>query len=296
MTIRSLSETPFELVAHAFSGAFAQYEVQIDPEELRTMLRRRGFDPLLSFAAFDDNTGNIAAFTLNGIGIFGGEVTAYDTGTGTLPDYRGKGLAARIFETSLPHLKEAGVGQYLLEVLQHNEAAISVYRRLGFEVSREFNYFRATIGDVKNDHACTEVSVRPMAQEDLMRIAPQFWDFEPSWQNSLEAIRRASEDFIALGAFDSGKSGFISEGNGSRPIGYIVFDPMAGDITQIAVAKEHRQRGIGSALLGEMLRLNCAENIKCLNTEMGRDTSIAGFLRSKNIAHAGKQFEMRRKI
>lgn len=30
---------------------------------------------------------------------------------------------------------------HLLEVLQHNTKAVSVYRNLGFETTREFNYF-----------------------------------------------------------------------------------------------------------------------------------------------------------
>ena len=122
MEIKSLAHTSFETLAESFGAAFAEYEVQISPDELRTMLRRRGFEPALSFAAFDD-TGNIMGFTLNGIGTFAGVPTAYDTGTGTLPEYRGQGLATQIFETSLPHLRAAGIVQYLLEVLQHNTTA-----------------------------------------------------------------------------------------------------------------------------------------------------------------------------
>ena len=56
--------------------------MQLNAEQLRAMLTRRGFDPTLSFAAFDG--AQIAAFTLNGIGNFNGVPTAYDTGTGTL--------------------------------------------------------------------------------------------------------------------------------------------------------------------------------------------------------------------
>lgn len=67
--------------------------------------------------------------------------TAYDTGTGTLKEYRGTGLGTEIFRHSMPHLRRAGVGQYLLEVLQYNTRAVSVYRNLGFETVREFNYF-----------------------------------------------------------------------------------------------------------------------------------------------------------
>lgn len=97
MTVRSLANTDFGTLAEAFGRAFSEYEVQIDHNELRSMLRRRGFDPALSFAAFDD-AGKIAAFTFNGIGIFDGTPTAYDTGTGTIAEYRGQGLATRIFE------------------------------------------------------------------------------------------------------------------------------------------------------------------------------------------------------
>ena len=47
------------------------------------MWKRRGFNPDLSFAAFEKN--DIVAFTLNGVGNFNGRKMAYDTGTGTLP-------------------------------------------------------------------------------------------------------------------------------------------------------------------------------------------------------------------
>ena len=139
MEIKSLAKTDFDTIFKAFNQAFADYEIKINDVQLKAMLKRRGYHPELSFAAFDGN--EIVAFTLNGIGNFNGVSTAYDTGTGTLKAYRGQGLATKIFEHSIPHLKEANIGQYLLEVLQHNTKAVSVYRNLGFEVSREFHYF-----------------------------------------------------------------------------------------------------------------------------------------------------------
>lgn len=189
MEIKSLENTCFGTLFEAFGQAFADYEVQLDETQLRRMLRRRGFDPRLSFAAFDGE--RIAAFTLNGRGNFNGLPTAYDTGTGTLEAYRGQGLAAKVFEHSIPYLREAGIRQYLLEVLQHNTKAVSVYRKLGFETAREFNYSiqqgaHVHLGAKIPDIACTVTPV------DVGRFAPdpQFWDFMPSWQNSPEAIRR----------------------------------------------------------------------------------------------------------
>lgn len=139
MEIKSLANTSPDSLFEAFSLAFADYEIRLDKSQLLKMLKRRGFDPALSFAAFEND--RIIAFTLNGTGIFNGIPTAYDTGTGTLKEYRGKGMATAIFNHSIPYLRKENIRQYLLEVLQHNTKAVSVYRNLGFEVTREFNYF-----------------------------------------------------------------------------------------------------------------------------------------------------------
>lgn len=278
MKIKSLTGVGFDTVFEAFRQAFADYEVQNDREQLRTMLSRRGFAPALSFAAFDG--GRIAAFTFNGIGEYDGIPTAYDTGTGTLKEYRGQGLVAKVFEYSIPRLQDAGVRQYLLEVLQHNTPAVSVYRKLGFKVTREFNYFIQDNGKVVNTVKTTSVfEVRTVDMGQLATVS-EFWDFIPSWQNSFESILRLAGDFTAMGVF---KEGIM--------IGYCVFEPGSGDITQLAVAREHRRRGAASLLLQEMLWLNRYGSVKAINTDVVCD-SVTGFMKAKNIELRGKQFEM----
>lgn len=273
MEIKSLEKTDFDTLFRAFGRAFADYEVQLNAEQLRAMLTRRGFDPTLSFAAFDG--AQIAAFTLNGIGNFNGVPTAYDTGTGTLKEYRGTGLGTEIFRHSMPHLRRAGVGQYLLEVLQHNTRAVSVYRNLGFETVREFNYFC---------RANTEIADRGDTPRLPHSVRRTDWDFTPSWQNSFESIGRAAGDFVSLGVF-------IEE----ELVGYCVFEPASGDVAQIAVKRQYRRKGIAGLLLREMLRLNRNDSLKIINTDVSCD-SMTGFLQAKNIVPQGKQFEMIRKI
>ncbi len=273
MEIKSLEKTDFDTLFRAFGRAFADYEVQLNAEQLRAMLTRRGFDPALSFAAFDG--AQIAAFTLNGIGNFNGVPTAYDTGTGTLKEYRGTGLGTEIFRHSMPHLRRAGVGQYLLEVLQHNTRAVSVYRNLGFETVREFNYFC---------RANTEIADRGDTPRLPHSVRRTDWDFTPSWQNSFESIGRAAGDFVSLGVF-------IEE----ELVGYCVFEPASGDVAQIAVKRQYRRKGIAGLLLREMLWLNRNDSLKIINTDVSCD-SMTGFLQAKNIVPQGKQFEMIRKI
>lgn len=283
MEIKSLSNTSLDEVFEVFNQAFADYEMQLNKAELLTMLKRRGFDPKASFGAFDGN--KIVSFTCNGIGNFYGTPTAYDTGTGTLKDYQGKGLATQVFKYSIPRLKELGIKEYLLEVLQHNTGALSVYRKLGFEVTREFYYFRSknevigrSIRTLGFPHTLKAIKI------DEYSSIPGFWDFEPSWQNSFEAIKRCLDDFICLGVF-----------SGSKLVGYGVFEPMSGDVTQIAVDQQFRRRGIGSLLWNKMLESNRHSSIKIINTDIGCD-SMTAFLKSKNVKPAGKQFEMKKKL
>ena len=280
--IKSLKDTSFDELFEAFRQAFAEYEMQLNRAELQAMLKRRGFDPEFSFAAFDRD--KIVSFTCNGIGDFNGTRTAYDTGTGTLKDYRGTGLATRVFESSIPYLKEAGIKEYLLEVLQHNTGAVSVYRKIGFRVTREFYYFRAENRQVRNEvHVDIPYTLQAIRIEDHVSIS-DFWDFKPSWQNSLEAIGRAADTFVCLGVFTE-----------DRLVGYGVFEPVSGDVTQIAVDKAYRHKGIGSLLFQKMLEMNKLGSIKILNTDLTCD-SIPAFLRSKNIEPTGKQFEMIKKL
>lgn len=279
--IKPLGKTGFDTLFEAFDHAFAEYEVRLDKRQFQTMLKRRGFDPDLSFATFDGD--RIIAFTCNGIGNFNGVLTAYDTGTGTLKDYRRQGLAAKVFEHSIPYLRKAGIGQYLLEVLQHNTKAVSVYRNIGFETTREFNYFRQENQKIRFEIKDIPYVIKPIDINNYHLIS-SFWDFEPSWQNSLESIRRSPESFISLGAFDDKKL-----------VGYCVFEPASGDITQIGVDKPYRRKGIASLLLHKMLEWNKCNSVKAINTDIGCE-SITGFLQAKNIALGGKQFEMMRKI
>lgn len=283
MEIKSLNNICFDELFEAFEQAFADYEVQLNKAELLAMLKRRGFEPKASFGAFDGN--KTVSFTCNGTGNFYGTPTAYDTGTGTLKEFQGKGLATQVFKYSIPYLKALGIKEYLLEVLQHNTGALSVYQKLGFEVTREFYYFKLKNNQINPSNRTLDFpyTLKPIKIDEYNSI-PRFWDFKPSWQNSMEAIERSIEDFICLGVF--------SEDN---LIGYGVFEPTSGDVTQIAVDKQYRRRGVGSLLFQKMLESNKHSSLKIINTDI-ECHSITTFLQSKNIEPAGKQFEMIKRL
>jgi len=280
MEIRSLEHTGFDTLFNGFEKAFLDYEIHFEKDEVRSMLKRRGFNPKLSFAAFDAD--EIVALTFNGTGTFNGMFTAYDTGTGTAREYRGKGIAKDIFKYSIPYLKEAGVEQYLLEVLQNNTKAISVYRNLGFTITREFDCFRQKKNDINcviENNPILPIKIIPIKVESISN-ASTFFDFCPSWQNSLDSIKRAGSDLVCLGAFAA-----------NELVGYCVFDPLTGDLSQIAVNPPFRRQRIASRLLQDMIQRTKSDSIKVLNV-IPTCHSMTAFMNKNNLKTAGKQFEM----
>ncbi|MDE6870594.1 MAG: GNAT family N-acetyltransferase [Bacteroidales bacterium] len=277
MEIKSLEHTDFDTLFRGFDDAFSDYGIRFEKEEVHSMLKRRGYNPELSFAAFDN--GEIVAFTLNGTGIFNGIPTAYDTGTGTIKRYRGQGLAGKIFTHSIPFLQNADVRQYLLEVMQDNQKAISLYSRMNFRVTRGFDCFRQAIDKIDNLNGNTECMVRQVGV-DSIRHAQECCDFSPSWQNSIDSIERGASDLICIGAFLR-----------REMVGYCVLDACTGDLAQMAVQRKYRRKGIASRLLQEALGRMKTDFVKILNVSSG-SFAMHAFLENKNIPLASRQLEM----
>lgn len=280
--IDSLTKVPFEAVADAFLEAFADYGMTLDYESLAAMLKRRGARFDLSFAAFAGN--RIVSFIINGVGEFAGQTTAYDTGTGTVKEFRGRGLTDRIFNYSVSRLVEAGVERYLLEVLTHNAPAVKIYSRQGFSVVREFECYTAPNAQAAaqlSAKVAAAVRVEAVSVADIERHA-EFMDFAPSWQNSLESVKRNPEAFLCLMAYD-----------GERPIGWGVSETAYGDITLLAVDRRYRRRGVGSRLLLELIKKNHIGSAKVLNIEDSEAAEPAKrFLESVGFSLSCRQYEM----
>ncbi|MBD5224351.1 MAG: GNAT family N-acetyltransferase [Bacteroidales bacterium] len=285
MEIVSLKNMSFGYITDTFLEAFADYDIDIDKEQLRAMLSRRGFRPELSFGAVEDE--RMVAFTFNGIGNFNGISTAYDTGTGTLPCYRGRGLASQIFNEAEGLLKDAGISQYLLEVLQHNIPAIKIYRSHGFEVTREFNCYTTSDPGEKclNHPVLPELTIEEVGINDIVALGlDRFEDFSPSWQNDNNSIKRASESLRGVVA-----------NVGDDICGYGITEPASGDITRIAVSPVWRRKGIGSSILNTLSQFNCYGSLKVVNVQIDC-LSVNAFLKACGFELKCRQFEMVKRL
>lgn len=281
MEIQNLENIGIERILDAFEAAFADYAVAFDRQQLKTMFERRGFCPRLSFAAFEGDT--IAAFTLNGLGMHQGMLSCYDCATGTLPAWRGRGLAAQVFEHSVPRMRDSGVGQYVLEVLQSNESAIALYRKQGFEITAACDCFSGVVADLRFKDSDGSVHIRRVSVGEFLNL-PSFADFEPSWQNSDASLLRGAASLL-----------FYVACEGDGVVGCCAVDPVSGDIARIAVRSDCRRRGIASALLAEALRAVQSPSVKVLNVHSSC-TTLPAFLAAAGFRPGLSQYVMRKRI
>ncbi len=192
--LRVLSEElSLDDLCEAWQLCFIDYGLNVTKTQIFNMLSRRGYLAELSFGAFSDN--KMISMTLNCLGRYNGVPSLYDTSTGTAIDFRRKGLAESTILQSIEAAKSVGAQQYILEVLTSNEKAISLYKKLGFEILREYFTFRSALKDL----TLTTATVKPLpANIELRELASlpseeemsAMWDFTPSWQNSVGSVQR----------------------------------------------------------------------------------------------------------
>lgn len=281
LEIRSLEDTSLAELHVAREAAFAAYVTSWTPAEYERLLQRRGYRPELSFGAFA--SGTLVSFVLNGIGSFNGLLSAYDTGTGTVPAYQGQGLAGRLLEAALPGLRKAGVQQYVLEVLTDNKPAVRLYQKQDFAHSRTFNYFMQEVPLLQPKpprFGAPYVIEQLSLTDELIKAMQAMWDFHPSWQNSFEALLRKPDDFVSVGVYLE-----------AELCGYGIIEPASGDIPQLAVRKDMRRRGIGTQIFHALSAHNQSAKTKAVNTDVQCEP-LTAFLLRLGYPLSGSQYEM----
>ena len=270
---RLLSNADFDSLHECFLTAFSDYEVdmRISREQFRQRLTRDGIRLEISAGAFDGE--RMIGFCMNALGQWQGKTTAYDGGSAMIPGYRGRGIATEMFAFLEPRLKEAGGSQYLLEVLTSNFPAANLYRKLGFVETRRLAVFRSQRGT--RDTEGTR-DLRLVEQPDW-ELFQSFWDGYPSWQNVIDAVDRAANERIIMGAYTD-----------DACVGYgVVFVPQM-NLMQLGVSPPHRRQGIGSALLAS---LETSGPLKIINIDEDLKGTLA-FYEHNGYKQVFGQYEM----
>ena len=154
-------------------------------------------------------------------------------------------------------MREHKITQYLLEVIKTNSSAIDLYKKAGFKVTREFDYYISTKNNLclSTNKPLEDIEIKEIQYIDW-EMAKTFWSFPPSWQNSIESILRKREYFRILGAFKK-----------EVLIGYGIIEKITGDIPQLAIIEEYRRKGLATMLIKNLSKLSNSEKIKIINID-----------------------------
>lgn len=278
MEFKTLANVELDELLEVFNLSFSDYIVpfHLTKEILAAKIIAEKLDMNISVGAFEE--GKLVSFILQSEKLENGQKIIYNGGTGVVPGSRGKGLVRKMYDFIIPSLKERGADVLLLEVIEGNAAAIRAYENLGFTIIRKLLCFRGNINSGVENSTVTIKSLEDFQWDNLR----SFWDIEPSWQGSEYVLNPMPENYQALGAYSD-----------ENLVGYIIYNPGARRVLQIAVDKKYRKQGIGSGLFtaiadGQPVAINNVDDVS-------KETDV--FLDKKiGLQNWLSQFEMTRSI
>src|SRR6478735_7672377 len=102
MEFRTLENTSLAEITAFFNAAFADYFVPINAtvEAMQNRWRSSRVDFNLSVGAFE--AGKLVAFIFTGVDDWQGRKTAYNAGTGVIPEFRGRKLVSELYDFAIP--------------------------------------------------------------------------------------------------------------------------------------------------------------------------------------------------
>jgi GNAT superfamily N-acetyltransferase len=181
---------PPELMS-LFNSAYSDYAVPLafDESAFRRYLADNDIDLEVSRVALASSP---VGFAL--IGRRGDE--AWVGGMGTVPGWRRRGIGERTLSAAIEAAAQSGAGVVRLEVLKENQAAISLYERLGFTDTRQLIVCSVRApGPGPSDG-------EPMPIDDARRWIAEHRPSREPWQRAdpvLDRIQESGRPVAALG-------------------------------------------------------------------------------------------------
>ncbi|MNK06014.1 ribosomal-protein-alanine N-acetyltransferase [compost metagenome] len=278
MEVRNLEQVGLEELLSVINLSFSDYIVPLKwtLEILKSKIESEDVKMTLSTGVFDAD--KMVACMLHGIRNTDDGLMVYNAATGVIPDYRGKGLVAKMYDHLLPELKKLQVKKMILEVITGNHSAIKAYEKMGYTVARKLDCYNGNLQIKKNSSVATLKELDSFSWSEFT----SFWDILPSWQNAIQTLENSKENCRVIGAYMN-----------DLLVGCAIFNPTSRKINQFAVAKDHRGQGIGSQIFSHINEVVEQQEVYVYNVDHTADSTL-GFLKSMGLREKIAQFEMSR--
>lgn len=182
----SLSE-----LADLFTRSYTNYFVpmQMDAGSLSWIINTQTID-LASSHVIGVNGRNVGFIFISARGL-----SQRVAAMGVIPEYRGRGLGQHLLQRCIEIARDNGVHRIVLEVIDENAHALSIYRQLGFEISRHLVGYRrpARAEEPGSEDEPVEIDPREVAKAVVYEGQPGLpWQIAPE---ALYSVRPPSRAF-----------------------------------------------------------------------------------------------------
>ena len=179
MTVHHLSEISFDQLLDCFLLAFEDYIIKMptDKDYYWERWKASKVDYKYSYGMVDE--GRLVGFIINAIDKREGILTAFNTGTGVIPAYRGRRIVQSIYEYAFKDLLKYGITRCTLEVITNNDKAVRLYEGIGFKKTKTYKCYAGDIMiDEKSNFKLEEISLSSADWDSLPNQDYYSWDFQ----------------------------------------------------------------------------------------------------------------------
>lgn len=236
MEIRTLENISLPELTQAFNLAFSDYLIPMQLTESVLLAKMQAENINLSFSVGAFDVGQLVGFVLHGTN----GTAVYNAGTGVVPNFRKQQITRQLYDFVLPKLKENGFESVQLEVIETNEKAIRAYQKIGFETLRVLQSYKGMITP----------KYQPIAwifrELDVLdwTAAQCLWDWQSTWQNSVQTIEKQKENIKI----------WVLCGQDKSLISYLIYNQQSNRIQQFATHEAHRHKGAATYLFSHLAK------------------------------------------
>ncbi|WP_070120992.1 GNAT family N-acetyltransferase [Bacillus marinisedimentorum] len=288
--LRKMSDCTFSEALQAWNKGFEGYYLDMTME-IGPFLKRmvnEDLSPEYSWIVFSE--GSPAGLILSGIRTINGEKRSWNGGTGLAPELRAKGTGRLLVEKSLETYEENSVDVCFLEAIADNSPAISLYKKMGYEVVDGLIFFqnRNSLDDAAfktiTDYRVEHIPVHETANLD-------FYEAENSWQTLYQSVKCGK----AVIAYD----------DQNEAAGYALFTTQYKDSGELAAITLYQcetkpgrndEQPILNSLLSAVFSPNSEKCVRSTVNTSKKSTSLIDILKRSGFTAAIEQVHMKKTL
>lgn len=254
MILQNLCNTSITKIHEAFIDAFSEYEVKIDMpiEKLKEMLLTRDYNPSLSIGYFEED--QLLGFILVGYRKIDKKKYCYDIATGVIKECQNMHIGDILLKELKKSIETNNIDQFQLEVLEHNIAARKLYENNGFSITRKLRCYEKELGNTITNRILYTVSCDNKTLSSIDEI--EYASFRPTWQNSFRTYYKNISTYYLMSFHEN-----------NIIVGYGIIHKERGDILQIGIREDYRDRGLEEMFIQEIASRVGKNKVRLLNIE-----------------------------